>query len=445
MGPMLHQPLSVTVSERVICEDSCVPRIPDRTARRLAWLTFTAVVGVALIAGVLAWMTRDTVGSGDPDNDALAAVFLVVTGLTLLLFPLAGLAITLRRPHNTVGWLLLAIGMGWGLLAGVSGYADYGLELHPGSLPAADVAAALAGAVWAVPIGLTGIFLMLLYPNGRLPGRRWRWLAYTGGFAIVATVVVAVTTPGSMADNGYRSDNPLGVSALAGVDAAAQVVILLLPLSMLAAAVSLVVRFRRSRAIERQQIKWLAGTAALSASLFLSDFIVSSIVKPSGPGEPAWMQVYDNVSLASLGLIPVAIALAVSRYRLYEIDVIIRRTLIYACLVIALAAIYLASVAVLGTGLRRLTGASGTVAVTLSTLAVAAAFQPLRRAIQRAVDRRFYRVGYDAQAAVNEFSQQLREQIDLDALRDELESVVARTVQPAHSSLWLRSDRPTSG
>ena len=148
----------------------------------------------------------------------------------------------------------------------------------------------------------------------------------------------------------------------------------------------------------------------------------------------------QDVWFVCLGLIPIAIGIAVLRYRLFEIDVIIRRTLIYATLVAALAVLYLGGAALIGSALRGLTGSSGTLAVTVSTLAVAAAFQPLRRVIQRSVDRRFYRAGYDAQAAVDGFSERLREQIDLDALCEELRSVVTGTVQPAHATVWLRGD-----
>ena len=192
--------------------------------------------------------------------------------------------------------------------------------------------------------------------------------------------------------------------------------------------------------MERLQIKWLAAAGGLSGVLYAGALVLSALFGPDGGPDPSWLSVLMDVWFVSLALIPVSIGVAILRYKLFEIDVIIRRTLIYAALVIVLAVMYLGGVALIGSLLRGLAGSSGTLAVTISTLAVAAAFQPLRGIIQRAVDRRFYRAGYDAQAAVNGFSERLREQIDLDALCEELRSVVGGTVQPAHASVWLRPD-----
>ena len=192
--------------------------------------------------------------------------------------------------------------------------------------------------------------------------------------------------------------------------------------------------------MERLQIKWLAAAGGLSGVLYAGALVLSALLGPDGGPDPLWLSALMDVWFVSLALIPVSIGVAILRYKLFEIDVIIRRTLIYAALVIVLAVMYLGGVALIGSLLRGLAGSSGTLAVTISTLAVAAAFQPLRGIIQRAVDRRFYRAGYDAQAAVNGFSERLREQIDLDALCEELRSVVGGTVQPAHASVWLRPD-----
>ena len=259
-------------------------------------------------------------------------------------------------------------------------------------MPGAGGAAALSQTVWAPPIGIAAVFLPLLFPDGHLPGRRWRWVAYAGGFGIVATMVLALLSPELLHGTPYAAaDNPFAVAGLGEVTDRLQLVILLIPVCMVAAAASLVVRFRRSPEIERQQIKWLAAAVATVAAFFLCDLVISSATAGSSTGEPGWLVAIDNLSVVALGLIPLAIMISVLRYRLYEIDVIIRRTIIYACLVAALAVVYLTGIAVVGTVLRSLTGASGTVAVTLSTLVVAAVFQPLRGGIQRVVDRRFYR------------------------------------------------------
>lgn len=411
------------------------------TARRVASAVFAVVFILWLAALVLEWLTRNVSrGStvGDPNVDFLLTM---VSGVMLLLFPLAGLLIATRRPDNAIGWLLLAIGIGWSLLAGAVAWADYGLKLHPGSLPGADAGAALGGALWAPPLGMGAVFLLLLFPDGRLPSRRWRSVAVTGGVAIAAITLAIVLSPGKVDPGQFPGvQNPLGIGALQPVLDILQYAIILLAVCMVAAAVSLVVRFRRSGATERLQIKWLAAAATLTAVLFLVDLVLSAaLVSSSTNDEPTWLVVLDNIALFSVGLIPVAIAVAVLRHRLYEIDVIIRRTLVYAALTLSLVGLYLCTVAGTGALLRTLTGSSGTLAVTLSTLAVAGAFHPVRGVIQRAVDRRFNRAGYDAQAAVDGFSEQLRNSIDLDALCRELRAVVAGTVEPEHASVWLRS------
>jgi hypothetical protein len=416
--------------------------VSPRTTRLAALTAFAFTVLVMAAAVVLEWLTRNDHSPNSISSGGASFIVTILTGLTLLLFPVAGVVIALRRPGTPIGWLLLAIGLGWGTLAVSVAYADYGLLLHPGSVPAADVSAGISLGAWAPPIGITGTFLLLLFPDGRLPGRRWRPVAWLAAFAIVALTIVATLAPGTMAAVGYaHTRNPLGLDGAAGVVSAAQAIVILLPIVMVASAISLIVRFRRSGRVERQQIKWLAAAAALAAGVYLTDILISALINTSTKTEPFYLQVLDNLSIECIGLVPIAICIAVLRHRLYEIDVIIRRTLSYAGLVAALAAIYLLVIAAVGTLVRHATGSSGTVAVTVSTLAVAAAFQPLRLRIQSAVDRRFSRSAYDAQAAVDAFSGHLREQIDLEALSAELLAVVGRTVQPAHSSLWIGSLR----
>jgi hypothetical protein len=214
--------------------------------------------------------------------------------------------------------------------------------------------------------------------------------------------------------------------------------VLVLAVTMVASAASLVVRFRRAGPVEREQVKWLAGAAGVSASIYLVDLCISVAASGSG-AEPAWRVLIDDTFVVSLGLIPAAIGVAVLRYRLYEIDVIIRRTLVYAALVSVLALLYLAGVFGIQGAVRSVSGKSGTLAVTVSTLLVAAGFQPLRARIQRAVDHRFYRGRYDAARTLESFSGRLREQVDIEAVSGEVVDVVRQTLQPAHVSLWLRS------
>jgi hypothetical protein len=413
----------------------------DRAARRAAWTVFVLSVALWLATLFLQWEARAVStfsGGGSGTTNFIGAV---AAALVLLVFSVTGLLIATRRPDNVIGRLLLATGIGWALLAFAMSYADYGLRLHPGSLVRADAAAGISLAIWVVPIGLIAAFLMLLFPDGHLPGRRWRWVAYIGTFTVVACFLTDILKPGTMEAQGYpNARNPFGIEALRPVVEHSEFIVILIPVCMLASAVSLVVRFRRADIAGRQQIKWLAAAAAIAGTLYLGDLAISAAVGSTPSMEPGWLTVIDSIMILGICLIPAAIGVAVLRYRLYEIDTIIRRTLGYALLVATLAAVYLCGVVVIGTALRSLTGSSGTVAVTLSTLAVAVVFQPLRGGIQRTVDRRFYRPAYDAQAAVDAFSDRLREQLDLDALCGELRSVVSGTVHPAHASLWLRSE-----
>jgi hypothetical protein len=216
------------------------------------------------------------------------------------------------------------------------------------------------------------------------------------------------------------------------------VAIFVVVLMMVASAASLVVRYRRARGPERQQVKWLAAAAAGVAAVYAVVVPVGAVVDPSSQDTPAWLSAAQTASLLSFALIPVAIVFAVLRYRLYEIDVIIRRTLVYTALVVVLAAIYLGGVALAGGALRSLTGGSGAIGVTLSTLLVAAGFQPLRARIQRAVDHRFYRARYDAARTLEAFSGRLRDQVEIDAVSGEVLEVVRQTLQPVHATIWLK-------
>ncbi len=415
-------------------------RSPAR--RRLAWAVFVATCVLWAVAIVTAWLTRDLQSSESLGSGGADLLVGIATAVVLLAFPVAGVVIATRQPANPIGWILLAIGAGWGVLAGATGYADYGLRLHPGSLPAADIAAVLTVSVWAPPVGLTGTFLLLLFPDGRLPGTRWRWIAYVGAAATAACTAAGLVDPDVLKDSPYApTQNPMGIDALGGVVAVLDYAVLVLAVTMVASAASLVVRFRRAGMVEREQVKWLAAAAGVSAWIYLVDLCISALAAGSGP-EPVWRLLLDDAFVLSLGLIPVAIGIAVLRYRLYEIDVIIRRTLVYAALVSVLALLYFAIVYGIQAAVRSLSGQSGTLAVTVATLLVAAAFQPLRGRIQRAVDHRFYRGRYDAARTLESFSGRLREQVDIETVSGEVLGVVRETLRPAHATLWIRPAEP---
>jgi hypothetical protein len=414
------------------------PAPAARGPQAAAWLAFMVCVGLWVVSLVFGWLSRgvDSTGASWSSGGFLANALFVVS---LFPFPLTGLVIVTRRPGNRIGWLLLAIGLAWGV-ANATSYSDYVLRLHHASLPAGPVIGALGSGFWIVSIGITGTFLILLFPDGRLPGPRWRPVAWISAIAIPLGLLSLILTPGPLKDAGYpHTQNPFGVSALAGVIDAAKILILIVPAMMVASAVALIVRYRRSSGDARLQVKWLAAAAGGVAAIYLVVEPLSAILYPSPAHAPDWILVLQDVALLSFGLIPVAIGIAILRHRLFDIDLIVRRTLVYAVLVACLAGIYLGGVFMIEAVVRRLSGSSGTLAVTLSTLAVAVAFQPLRGRIQAAVDRRFYRGRYDAAQTLDAFSARLRDEIDLDALCGAVIALVGDALHPAHVALWLRS------
>jgi hypothetical protein len=418
-----------------------------RASRATAWAAFIVAAALWVPGFVLDWQARDVTTSPSTGNraaDLVLEALQVSLLVALLAFPLVGLLIATRRRTSPIGWLLLAIGVGWALVVGTGGYADYGLKHHPGSLPRADVAAGIGQAAWAAPVGIMGTFLLLLFPTGRLPSRRWRVVAYTAAFAIVGCTVVSLLQPGPMTTNGYAStSNPFGVESLASVLKAAQSIVLLLALTMAASAASLVVRFRRASVTERLQIKWLVTAAALVAALYLGDTSVSAIVNRSTSVQSPWLDLADDLSVLGFGLVPVSIGIAVLRHKLFEIDTIIRKTVVYTVLVACLAALYVGGIYAIDRWVRTASGQSGTLAVTISTLGVAVVFQPLRARIKRGVDRRFYRTRYNAARTLDRFAGRLRELVKLDAVSAELLDVVHETLSPANTTLWLRT--PSEG
>jgi hypothetical protein len=360
--------------------------------------------------------------------------------LPFLAFPLVGALIASRRPENPIGWICLAVGILW-MLAIMSGsYARYGLQVaSPGLVPFPAAIGSLGQGLGPATGGLIGTYLILLFPDGRLPSRRWRPLAWLSGAVIVSVSVGSLLAPGGLED--LRSvRNPFGLERYSWVGDLEQIVLLLLPLCILASVASLVLRFLRSRGEERAQIKWLAFAASI-LGLGFSSFVIPSffiVEAPTAGTDPLWENLLEDAVTMSFAGVPVAVGVAILRYRLYDIDVVINRALVYGSLTATLVLIYVASVASLQAGLRVLTGQESTLAVVASTLAIAALFSPLRRRVQALVDRRFYRRKYDAKKTLAAFSARLRDETDLDALGRDLVGVVRGTVQPEHTSLWLR-------
>jgi hypothetical protein len=381
----------------------------------LLWLFVTATMGVVPIVF--------DAGKGGLGNVAIAIV--------QLSFMTVGALIATRLPAHPIGWLYLGVGC---VIAGGGAAEEYARRaLHDHALPAGN-AAAVAADVFEGPV-LIGCLaaMLLLFPNGRLASPRWRLPARLGVAACAGATLTSVFAAGTL--NAVEVANPYGVTGVAGhAVAGAQGVCFIAMFALIAAAaVSLVLRFRRAQGELRQQLKWLVAAAALLGFTFVASIPLWTL-------GGSWASIVWTLLFSiSTTAIPVATAFAILRYRLYEIDVIIRRTLSYAVLLAALAGIYLAGVTLFGTLLRDVAGSSSGVVVTISTLAAAAAFQPARVRIQAAVDRRFYRSRYDAARTLDVFSGRLREQIDLEALSNEMLEVVGRTLHPRHATLWLRS------
>jgi hypothetical protein len=285
--------------------------------------------------------------------------------------------------------------------------------------------------VWAPGVMMLLSFLPLYFPDGRLISPRWRWVLGSALFVSVFLTIQSALLPGDPRGSGLV--NPLGVEALEPVlDLSDPIMFAPYFAVLFASAVSLVVRFRRSAGVERQQIKWLAYTVSVIPVWFL--------VNPVIVDNPFLVGAIDALLFAG---VPVATAIAILRFRLYDIDVVINRTLVYGVLTATLAGVYFGSVVSLQYLFRSFTGQESQLAVVASTLAIAALFHPLRRRIQAFIDRRFYRRKYDAVKTLEAFSVKLREETDLDALNGELVAVVEETMQPAHVSLWLRSPQET--
>ena len=345
--------------------------------------------------------------------------------LTLVSAATVGAVLASRRPRHPVGWLLLALGLSV-VTAGVAqGYAGYGLVARPGSLPGAPWVALYGdapGIVWSALVGL----ILLLTPTGSLPSPRWRWWAVVTAAVPVVFLLSEPLRAGLLDGPDQSVTSPLAVPGLAGLFLVTGIAALIFSqLAVLVDVGSLVMRFRRARGTERQQLRWVAMAAGL-----LAVAVVATVVGAL-TGHPV---VTEWTSGLFVALLPVAIGAAILRYRLYDLDRIISRTLAWGLLTLLLGGGYAAVIL----GLGQLLGRDSSLAVAAATLAAAALFHPARRRIQAGVDRRFNRRRHDAALKITAFSDHLREQVDLDTLTAELLGVVDQTMQPTQVSLWLR-------
>ena len=402
----------------------------------LTWLAWSLVglalallacgVSLALVAGPLG--TELAYGS-EADTSSV-----IINLVTLLTFSVVGAIIVSRQPRNAIGWIFCSVGLVVGLTSLTGGYAEYrlagGSEL--GNL--AETAAWVSTWTWILLVYVPTSFGLLLFPDGRLPSSRWQPVAWCAALGISGFVAGLALEPGPLEDY-PQITNPYGVDSpvlLVGFAAA-----LLGAASMVASAVSLIIRMRHAGSEQRQQIKWLAyAGVVIVGAIFVGGLI-------------AIWNTDVSIAIISFGLLgfPVFTGIAIVRHRLYDIDVVINRTLVYGSLTLMLALVYFGGVATFQTLFRALTGQERLpqLAVVASTLAIAALFDPSRHRIQSFIDSRFYRKKYDAAKTLETFSSKLRDETDLDALSDDLISVVEETIQPEHASLWLRPETTPIG
>src|SRR5215211_5677712 len=412
-------------------------RVSGMSTRSSSWLAWSlAGLSVAMFVPLVALYVLAR-SAQSPGNWVTVGTVSDMVGLVpFLAFPIVGVLVASRRPRNPIGWICLADGLLWMLLSATDSYSIYGVA-KPGSVPFPVAIGTLGNQwLWVPTVGLLGIYLLLLFPDGRLPSKRWRLLAWFSGVMLVL-------------ENQGGVPNPFGLEGLPWLADAALVLLPPLPLCILASALSLVLRYRRSGGEEREQIKWIAYAASVAGLLYLIAIVSPFVFAPEivsggnslGP-PPLWLELLFSVAVVGFAGVPVAIGFAVLRYRLYDIDVVINRTLVYGSLTAMLTLIYFGGVATMQAIFRAITDQEEQpqLAVVVSTLLIAALFTPLRRHIQSFIDRRFYRKKYDAAKTLEAFSTRLRDETNLNALSDDLVGVVSETMQPAHVSLWLRSE-----
>ena len=376
-------------------------------AGRLAWGIWAVSVGLVVAAAVIG-----PAAFLEPDPDFFGNALMAAVGLA---FATVGAFLASRRPDNPIGWLFAA----WGLVMNVMVFAtSYTVPGGSGLLPGTEWVAWAVASIWHPAFALL-TFILLLFPHGRLPSPRWRAFAYLAVVAYSALAVASTFSPYTVDFYFPGLSPPL---RLPGGEAATVVFESLLGAQLLlvaTAAVALVLRLRRSRGRERQQIKWFVYAVAVAVTVFIGGIVVL--------GAGYFFPIF--------AVIPVAAGYTILRHRLYDIDRVISRTVGYALLTALLAGVYAATVLPLAQVLPHSTNLT----VAISTLIAAAAFQPARRRIQDGVDRRFNRRRYDAVRTIDDFGARLRDEVDLDSLGSELVDVIARTMEPAGVSLWLRT------
>jgi hypothetical protein len=403
-----------------------------RAASWLARSVWALSLVFVLLSVPLYWSTSPSaVLVGVPQIVAV----LPLAGLVLA-FSTVGALIVARLPGNPIGWILCAAGLSIGFTTLASGYAVFSLAAHD-LMPGTEWAAWFAYWIWVPGVGPAMTFGLLLFPDGRPPTRRWRIGGLLAAVSLAALGFGLAFTPGPLPDY-PEVDNPVGVAFIEGSALEdGGVGWFLLSACVVICAVSMAVRYRRTTGEQRQQIKWFVFASVLIAGGWAASWAAQDAASGSAG---AWGVVSLMLGIGSLLGIPAAVGIAILRHHLYDIDVIINRTLVYGSLTASLVAAYFGGVVGLQYAFRVLTGGESQLAVVASTLAIASLFTPLRRRIQTFIDRQFYRKKYDARKTLEAFTAQLRDETNLEALSNDLVGVVRETMQPSHISLWLRPD-----
>lgn len=414
-----------------------------RPSQLLGGLLLLACTAVYVLALVLFASTGAEAGTTRPTGYVLLTGFQV---FSFFAFPVVGSLIVTQRPGNVVGWVFCLIGLGTATTALSGGYVQHALAIHAEARLATGLVYALGNAVWPVNLGL-GSLLLFIFPDGRLPSPRWRPVFWLDVACIVAMALAGALYPGAL-DATSSVANPIGIAGLRPLlDVFNAVGHLLFGPLVLAAMLSVIVRYRRATGAQRQQIKWFVYGATLMVAAIAASIVLAQVLTPAG-------QDSSNSPIVTLGfcigwiMLPIGAGIGVLRYRLYDIDILINRTLVYGALSAVLAALYLACVIGAQTVTSALSGQaispeltgqmkSQPVVVVGSTLLIASLFNPLRRRIQATIDRRFYRRKYDATRTLEGFAAVLRSETDLGDLSSHLVAVVEQTMQPAQVSLWL--------
>jgi hypothetical protein len=420
-----------------------------RATSWLAWCLWLLCVALISFALLFYFLASPTPATDTPPT--LTALFRIMS----LAFPTVGALVASRRPENPIGWIFCGTGLLYGVQAFASGYADYALLERTGSLPGGEFMGWISRWIGVPVLPLAGALLVLLFPNGKLLSRKWQpvvWVAACGSAMLALSAALA---PGPLSFQ-PTFDNPLGLGGAIGklgpsessplfdqpslakpadtkintggvVEIFVRVGFFFVLVSWLFAVAAMIMRMDQAKGAERQQLKWFVYTVALLVVGFLAALL------GFGQHSVAW-----NMGIAAFNFLPIAAGIAILRYRLYDIDVVINRTLVYGVLTAALAVVYVGSIVLLQGLFRALTGETSQLAVVASTLAIAALFVPLRQRVQAFIDRRFYRRKYDVAKTLQAFNTRLRDDVDLDNVADDLVEVVKETMQPAHVTLWLR-------